>query len=192
MMGSDIERMVSGIDSLISALDSSITGLASAIAYAIETPNFVDEKNVDAGDFTSGPGSAFSAMSGDLGNMQSLGSGLYVGTSSFNNSIGSPWTELSNLSSAMSDVTGFSVPLLYIGPKAALLALLNKAMTRAVDAKWAIITYHDYIQRGYDNQYNGNNPSVSFENVDGTYTTGNLTQDYSENVKVPTPSKDPF
>lgn len=205
MMGADVERMVSGVDAVKAAAQAAITSFSGVTAYQLISreqhaglgtgPCRPEEIEVAGGDPMSAVSSAMSAMSGDCGKMDSLGGSLYTSTGSFNNSLGSPWTELSNLQKAVADASAYSgahSPFNYVGEKAGMLAMLNMVMTAAVDAKWAIITYHDYVQRGFDESYNGKQPSVTFrETIDNT-TNGNITQDFDENVRVPTPSIDPF
>ncbi|MCM1440034.1 MAG: hypothetical protein NC131_12660, partial [Roseburia sp.] len=113
MMGQDVERMVSGIEAVKDAASAGIVSLSSATAYQLisrEThagtgagPCRPEEIEVPDGDPMSAVSAAMGAMSGDCGKMESLGSSLYTGTSNFNNSLGSPWTELSKLQQAVAD-----------------------------------------------------------------------------------------
>ena len=49
------------------------------------------------------------------------------------------------------------------------------------------------MPRGFDNQFNGNKPSIDFDGSKiGDKTTGNLKQEYEENVNIPEASIDPF
>ena len=94
-------------------------------------------------------------------------------------------TLLENYSSSHSQLN-------WLSEKSALLGLLNTILALSVDAKWALITYHDYIQRGYDNKYNNNTPSVTFNDGVGKKSIGNIDQKFDENVHIPQPSVDPF
>lgn len=205
MMGADCERIFSGIESVRSAAQSAVISFSASTAYQITsraqhagmgsgecTPT---EREVPVGNPMTGVSAAMSAMSGDVGNMAALGSSLYTTTGSFNNSVGSPWTEIANLQSAVSSAEAYAgshAPFNYVGEKAGMLAMLNMVLSAAVDAKWALATYHDYVQRGYDNVYNGNNPSITFQETVVREGIGNVKQDYDENVNVPPESIDPF
>lgn len=194
MMGKDIERMLSGICNIIDVLESCILEVSASASYQIETTGTHGEEEttntLDIG-FLESIKSAINSMSGDLSNMSSIQSGLYVDSSSFNNSNGSPWTELSKLKESINRFTN-PVSIKYMGHRVQMLGLMQVALSRAVDAKWAIITYHDYIQRAYDNKYNGNNPSIKFPGSDMGESTGNINGNYDENVHIPKKSHDPF
>jgi len=205
MMGQDVERMVAGVEAVKDAASAGIVSLSSATGYQLISraehagtaggPCAPEEIEVPAGDPMSAVSAAMGAMSGDCGKMGSLGGSLYTGTSSFNNSIGSPWTEISKLQQAVSDAAAYSgahSPFNYVGEKAGMLAMLNMVMSAAVDAKWAIITYHDYVQRGYDDEYNGKKPSITYKDGLDKVTNGNLVQKYEENVHIPTKPLEPF
>ena len=73
------------------------------------------------------------------------------------------------------------------------LNLLNTVLSLTIDAKWALITYNDYTQRGFDNLYNNNESSITFTNdVKGTQTNGNIAQKIDNNVSVKEESIDPY
>ena len=57
---------------------------------------------------------------------------------------------------------------------------------------WAMIIYHDYIQRGFDDSFNGKKPSVTFKFGLDKESNGNLAQKYNENVNIPTKPLEPF
>lgn len=205
MMGQDVERMVSGIEAVKDAAIAGIISLSNATGYQLisrEThagigagPCSPEEIEVPDGDPMSAVSAAIGAMSSDCGKMDSLGGSLYTGTSNFNNSLGSPWTEMSKLQQAVSDAAAYSgahSPFNYVGEKAGMLAMLNMVMSAAVDAKWALIIYHDYVQRGYDDAYNGKKPSITFRDGLDKETNGNLVQKYGENVNIPTKPIEPF
>lgn len=205
MLGADIERMMSGINSVKEAAESAIISFSSTIAYQITseaqhagygygTCN-PTEKDVSGGDPMSAVTSAMSSMSSDVSKMSSLESSNYTDSTSFNNSIGSPWTELKKLQSDVDAATSYASshsPFNYVGEKAGMLAMLNMVMSAAVDAKWAIQIYHDYVQRGYDCNYNDKTPSVTYTTGINKKSIGNLDDDYSENVNLPQESIDPF
>ncbi len=206
MMGKDVERIVAGINAVKDAAYAGIVSLSSSTGYQLISrdqhaglgtgPCRPHEMEVPDGDPMSAVSAAMGAMSDDTGKMKSLSDNNYTGAASFNNGLGSPWAELEKLKQAVADGSVYSeahAPFNYVGEKAGILALLNMIMSAAVDAKWAIVIYHDYIQRGYDNQFNGNVPSITFDaTVSGGKTTGNLKQQFDENVNIPEPSIDPF
>lgn len=207
MMGNDVERILSGINAVKDATISCINSLSNATSYQIisdaahagtaygpcapeEVPNpiigytFIDPIK-----------EAMTSIEEDCGKMNDLSKGLYTNVNSFNNGYGSPWTELSVLSSTINMVESFissHANLDWIGDKSALLALLNTILSTSIDAKWALIYYHDYIQRGYDTKYNGNEPSIKFTSGIDKQSIGNINQEFHENVNIKQPSIDPF
>lgn len=194
MMGKDIERMLSGICEVINALDAGINSVAASVSYRIETEgdyNEIEKQNIMSTSFLSNITSAVANIEEDLSKMISISEGLYTDTSSFNNSNGSPWTELNKLKESI-DKFSNPVSIEYMGHRIQLLALIQIALSRAIDAKWALIIYHDYIQRAYDNIYNGNTPSIKFPGSNMEESTGNIAGNYTENVHMPKKKFDPF
>lgn len=190
MMGNDIERMLSGIDRVKEASAGSVDSLADAVAYQLTTPEHTTELPVpvSSSTFTVPITSAMSGMKDDCSKMGSLQGGLYVNSESFNNGYGSPWTELKRLQGAVKSVERFasSHPVLnYVGEKAGLLGLINKVMSSAVDARWALMHFHDYVQRGFDHEFNGDKPSIVFEDGRGKESVGNIDHQYTDNVRIP-------
>ena len=207
MMGKDIERILIGINSVKDASNSSINRLSNDIAYRLiseETHGGVSVAPcsprevavpLDASSYVIPIRSAMNSISSDLIKMNSLSRILYTSTGSFNTGYGSPWTELNKLDNVISDAESFvnSHPTIdWVGDKAGLLSLLNKILSMSIDSKWAITYYHDYIQRGYDHVYNGDNPSITFKSSISNNSIGNVDQEYSENVNIKKPSIDPF
>lgn len=205
-MGKDIERIVNYIENVRDATQSGIISLANATAYQmISRAQHAgtafglcepEEKEKPDGDPMGPVSAAMGALSDDCKKMDYLNDGLYISTSNFNNQIASPWIELKKLENAVAAGAAYSAahaPFNYVGEKAGMLALLNMIMTAAVDTKWAMTVYHDYIQRGYDNQFNDNVPSVKFPaGISKDRSTGNVVQEFYENVNVQAPSIDPF
>lgn len=191
MLGKDCERMIASIDSIKFAIEHAILVVGSSAAYQINTEGTHGEKEI--GNSVSGILESVSTMagqiSGDVGKMNQLGNGLYTSTNSFNNSCGSPWAEISALNDVLTSLNG---SITYMGDRINALAQLQIAYGRAIDAKWAIIYYHDYIQRGYDHKYNNNDPSITFKAGLHRNTIGNVTQDYDTNVNIKQPSIDPY
>lgn len=207
MMGKDVERILSGINAVKDAATSCISSLANATAYRLTheanhgglstAPCYPIEKSKPAGaaGFVSPIRAAMSGIATDQANMSSLASDLYTSSETFNNGYGSPWTEMNKLEEAIATAEAFAgahANLDWLGEKAGLLGLLNAVLSAAVDAKWALTVYHDYIQRGYDNKFNGNVPSITFTSGIQKETIGNVSHDYNENVHIEQPSIDPF
>lgn len=216
MLGNDCEKILTNINTIISAANTMTSMVINSMAGPISTtlhyggsfPYGSDggtlNIDIDAQSTENAGASvgsvyiltdATSALKSSASTMAALGSDLYSDTTSFNNSIGSPWTEMSVLSSACSNIEYYvstNGDLEYTSQKIGLLSLLNSLITLAVDAKWAIITYHDYIQRGYDCVYNDNVPSITTKRTINEYTTGNLKQTISNNVNIAEESIDPF
>lgn len=205
MMGKDCERIISGIDAVKAAAQASITSFSYETAYQLISreqhaglgtgPCRPEEVEKPASNPMSSVSAAMAALNPDCGKMDTLSSTLYTGTPTFNNSLGSPWGELSNLQKAVADAEAYAgsfAPFNYVGEKAGMLAMLNMVMAAAVDAKWAMAVYHDYVQRGYDNIFNGNEPSITFQETLEREGIGNVKQPYTENVNIPDPPLDPF
>lgn len=203
MMGADVEAMISGVDGVKDAAMDAIISLANATGYQLISsamhagvnagPCAPQEVPVSPGDCVSGISSAMAAISSNMGKMGGLDSGMYTGSNTFTNSIGSPWKELNQLQKAVSAATSYACPLNWVGSKAGLLALLNMVVQCAVDAKSAITSYHDWVQRGFDHVYNGDVPSITHTtDPQGGQTIGMVNQQYNDNVNIPQPSIDPF
>lgn len=206
MMGGDVERITSGLDGVISAVSQAIISFAESPCYRIKSKEQhaglgtgvcypLEEEHPVGGDPMSGVSSAMSSLSSDCGKMSSLEGGMFTSSKGFNNSVGSPWNELTRLQELISAGTSYSgahTPFKFMGEKQGMLSILSMIMSSAVDAKWAIITYNDYIQRGYDQNYNGKKPSITMKMGLDKITNGNVKQGYDENVNTPTPSIDPF
>lgn len=218
MMGKDCERIIGSLNKLKDELANAILSLASSTSYRMEVltsdhthptsnipdvgvvvtngthPNAKEKEEVVSGSsIVAAISSAIGSFEEDSGKLDGLESGLYTESTTFNNSYGSPWTEIQKLQSALTAVKSFgSGDLRFVGEKAALIGLLSMAMAYAVDAKCAVITYHDYIQRGYDAKYNDKEPSITFKRPNKKDTIGNIDQDFEENVNVERPTYDPF
>jgi len=196
MMGPDVERILAGINSVKDATIECIKSLSNVSSYRI---NIIDsrEKEVkrNSSDFITPIKESITGIESDCNNMNSLNDGLFTSSNSFNNGYGSPWTELNKLNDAINiadDYASTHSELEWLSEKITLLELLNMILSLSIDAKWALITYHDYIQRGYDYKYNSNTPSVTFTSGINKKSTGNVNQQIEENVHIPQQSIDPF
>lgn len=207
MMGKDVERILVGINAVKDAATSSINSLSNTISYRIISdaqhggmssgPCYPEEKAVPslAISFVKPIRSAMSSIASDQIKMNKLSSGLYTSINSFNNGYGSPWTELNKLETAIVTAENFAAShptIEWIGEKAGLLGILNTILSLSIDSKWALIIYHDYIQRGYDNIFNNNTPSITFASGINKDSTGNVNQDFDENVNIKPQSVNPF
>ena len=65
----------------------------------------------------------------DLEKIKILERGLYVETSEFNNSIGSPWTEINKFKDIIERIKG-AVNADYVGNRSEVITLINIAMMR--------------------------------------------------------------
>ena len=194
MMGKDIERIVSLICNMIDVIESCIDTVASSAHYRIETQGEHGEKekkNELQTTFLKSAESALMAMEDDINKMNNIRDQLYTSSTTFNNSHGSPWKELNDMKRSIQEFIGFS-EIIYMGHRVHILGLMQQALSRTIDAKWAIIIYHDYIQRAYDNMYNGNLPSIRFPGEDMKESTGNIKGSYIENVHIPKTNYDPY
>jgi len=120
---------------------------------------------------------------------------MYTDVNSFNTEYGSPWVEIYDLKDKIEQVKKYSnrfPELQWIGEKHSLLNLLQLVYTASVDTKWAMIYYHDWIQRGYDHLFNNDNPSIVWDDFTQGSTIGNRDHTYTENVRIKHPSPDPF
>lgn len=185
MMGKDVERILSEIDTVKDVSFKMINSLVGISCYNAMS----DPVKVMTSSFTDPVISAMRSMKSDCTNMGSLKSSLYVDSGSFNNSSGSPWAELSNLQKAVDDVQSFADShdpfMLLLGEKLSLMGLVQRVYSTAIDARWAICIYHDYVQRGFDYTFNGNVPSIVFVDGKGQESVGNVNQQYTDNVHIP-------
>lgn len=174
MMGKDIERMLTNINSLMYDVGDLIFAIQSELMY---------------NDLIDSILSIFDDVKNDYNKMKNIDDQNYTDRKNFNNSIGSPWSEFDQLISSYNYIRQPLINLETMSPSKEdllfILSLLNKLNIDIVNFKWALITYHDYIQRAFDNIYNDNVPSITFSNDSrGTQTTGNLSQKVSNNVSV--------
>ena len=96
--------------------------------------------------------------------VQLIDKNIYVRNNQMHNSLGSPYTEMYRLQAILNETVTFSASCQYMGEyllqvtKAAM--LINRVLQLAIDTKWAIITYSDYLERGY-NYVQGQNPDTT-------------------------------
>ena len=203
MMGKDCERMLSEIIIVKDAITNAIKGLSGSSSYRIITKGShgehstdmttYEDENIDITSYVTMVTNAYESFKDDNIKMNSLESNMYTDVNNFNNSYGSPWKELHTLEESINNIIDLDLSNgKYMGGKIALLGLMNVALSCVIDAKWALITYHDYIQRGFDSKFNGNIPSVTFKKANNQESTGNISQTFDENVNIPEESIDPY
>lgn len=99
-----------------------------------------------------------------MSKIQLIDKNIYVKNTSMHNSIGSPYTEMYRLQDILNEIVSFSVSCEYLGEYVLQVAkatsLIARAMQLAVDAKWAVISYSDYLERGY-NYVQGQDPGTT-------------------------------
>ena len=207
MMGNDVERILSKINNIKDITYRSIGNLCDRIDEDSSTykgPYCIYGSECSVGTTQNWSfGSIFvepitSAMKGftpDIDKMNSLRDSLYTSSDTFNNNYGSPWMELNNMDDAFKKAQSYVCSHKQIVPlseRVSLLALLSRLISYCVDAKHALTTYHDYIQRGFDYKFNNNNPSIVFSSGLDKSSIGNVDQNYYENVNIKKPTIDPF
>lgn len=203
MMGKDCERILASIISIKNVITDAIKGISDNANYKItvkgshskdDTSITLTEEPHISSNISSYIGnikSVYSSFSGDMDKMNSLASSMYTSVETFNNSYGSPWRELKDLEESINNVISFGDSS-SLGSNIAILGLLNIALVCTVDAKWALLTYNDYIQRGFDTKFNSNAPSITFKKANKKRTIGNINQSFAENVNIPEESIDPY
>lgn len=207
MMGKDCERILSTIISIEDSISDSIMKLSEIL----NTPVIIKadhnhgeegsitkfefkekEDEIDISDLISEIDGSISGFNKDMKILSSLEEGLYTDKTSFNNSNGSPWSEIHRMEKSIKQLKNLVSPGKYNGGKTGLIALMSVALASCIDAKWALIMYNDYIQRGFDAKENDKKPSITHKGSDKKETIGNIKQDFDENVNIPKESLDPF
>lgn len=209
MMGKDCERIVKSIDGIKNYLQIAISSMAEVVGrkmyvkeWHLQGDEFdemveLEEKEMPVG-VGEGISNALSIRAGfaeDGGKLSTIETTMYAGAKNFFNSVGSPFAEIHKMEQAVDRIASFVAghdDLKFIGEKIALLCLLNTALSCTIDAKLAMLMYHDYIQRGYDAKFNTKKPSITFKRVNKKESLGNINQHYTENVNLPEESIDPF
>lgn len=207
MMGKDCERILSGIIKIKDSLEDALDTYSSMVQVPMETEKYDIHHEDDSIEtiklkedrisvmrrVSTRISSASSSMADDFGKMKTLNRKLYTSTRSFNNSNGSPWTEINKLHEFMDKIESIvGQGIEYNSQIFIILPYISVGIALAVDAKNAISIYHDYVQRGYDANFNGRKASIEFTAGYARKTVGNISQDYQENVNVQKKSLDPF
>lgn len=199
MMGSDIETILSQLNQIKVTTGKLIKQLAGMSGYrlGVDPLSHLEVPNPAAPpppiSYCASLISLGDALAANASKLSSLQIGMFTSGSSFTNGIGSPWTEMEQLQNAIRSVGDYGASLSWVGTKAGLMGLLNHVVSCAVDAKWAIVSYHDWIQRGFDHVYNGDTPSITHTaDVNGSQSIGQGSQSFTDNVSIPAPSLDPF
>ena len=127
------------------------------------------------------------ALQKELCQLRIIQKHMYTDIRNFENNYGSPWTELYMMRQKMNVALSYArshSSLQWIGQKHSLLSLLQNSLSYIIDAKSAIIHYHDWIQRAYDHKFNDNNPSIYLQHKEFGSTIGNIHQPIRENVHI--------
>lgn len=207
MMGNDCERIILNINILKNNLHDLLNELSTLMIIpimmepyeinhvdgTIETIYLVEKEiNVPFNIFNDVI-TSLNELSSDFIKMDKLKENLYTNSTKFNNSNGSPWTELELLKTSVDKILSLANNgINYTSEILKIMTFINNAISCAVDAKQSFVLYHDYIQRGYDKNYNDNKPSIQFLSGYEIKTIGNVRQEYSENVNIEKESIDPF
>lgn len=123
----------------------------------------------------------------DKNKMQSISDNMYTDKETFNNSYGSPWKEIDILKEKIDNLEEYTIThtsLQWHGEKFAIMNLMQIILSYAIDAKWAITHYQDFIQRAYDHQFNNNEASIKWEDFNNGATTGGNNQNTPGAVNV--------
>ena len=216
MMGKDVERMLKHIDKIKKLLEKAIDDITAEMdspinliplntepyvhattpqQYIVSSDKLVEQSKPFSGSLDKLV-NVVDDIEDDCKKMKDMDKKMFVDKSEFNNSIGSPWTEFEKLQEAIKDMDRYYAnhsALNYIGQKSAMCSLCNAVLSCAIDAKWSLIIYHDYVQRGFDNLYNNNVPSITFtDGLNNHQTTGNVDQNIDNNVGIKKESIDPY
>lgn len=163
MMGKDIERILTNVNDM--------NNIVLDRYFDTDTINNAEKYTISFKDI-------YNLLNEDYKKMKHIDELNFADKCNFNNSIGSPWTEFTSMMKVATQYT----EAIYTESYKEMIPIL---MTQIVDFKLALITYHDYIQRAFDNVYNDNVPSITFTNDSrGTQSTGNVSQKISNNVSV--------
>lgn len=166
MMGKDIERILNNINDLNNVLLNIYTEISEEYIILF--------KNIH------------NLLNEDYEKMQHIDELNFADKCNFNNSIGSPWTEFTTL---MSSLTTYIERINTESYK----EMVPILIAQIVDFKSVLITYHDYVQRAFDNVYNDNVPSITFTSDSrGTQSTGNISQKISNNVSIKDANVTPY
>ena len=187
MYGADIERLLSTINIVITTGRNAANSMASAGSYMITTKNDGghDHAHGEHTHGSNGPHSHTESVVGSSGgspnagpflsevkNIRGIEGKLYKPRNQVANSLGSPYAEIYELESRLAQCGAGD--LSYIGPKHALAEKILIAINAAVDAKYAVITYHNQLQDGYDAVYNGGKKSITQDDFEDGITTGEV------------------
>lgn len=129
----------------------------------------------------------YNKLDPDIEKISTMGDNLYTDTDTFNNSIGSPYKEIDSLKNVINKANTYASknsPFKYVSQKSSMLSLLNTIIEYCNDTKFSLMINHQYIQQGFDHNYNNDEPSITWRYSIDDDTIGNLTQEYDENVNI--------
>jgi hypothetical protein len=103
-------------------------------------------------------------LQGDIINVKKIEAKSYIKVTGVHNGYGSPYTEIYDLKKKIDICNKYAKQhprLQWLGEKHTLLNLIQMVMTTSIDAKFALIVYQDYLQKGYNSIINKKKPHLS-------------------------------
>ena len=127
----------------------------------------------------------------DIQKMNQIEDKMYNDINKFNNEYGSPWKELRLLKEKINNMDAYAnahPDIKWLAEKHCLMHLIQIVLSFASDAKYANLIFQDWTQRAYDNQFNDNKPSISWDNFNNPNgTIGNrgnqFVADYNVHIR---------
>lgn len=144
MYGTDVERIlkfISGINSSIGSINSSLSNVV------------IGEYPVSIRGITNPISTMYNTMQIIDGDIRSIAVKSFKSIYAVNNSYGSPYTELYSLTSALTrcvNIVNRYTSVSHYSEISEIINVLNESRIYASDAKYAVITYNEHIQQGYD------------------------------------------
>lgn len=168
MLGSNVERVLKLMDNIIVAGDIDISGgydlrmrldnddvtITTYDSYVTNTASSEVERLTTLKSDTTVLTYLKRELDAVVLKIKRIDSVLYTRKENMHNSVGSPFTEIYRVQQTLTNVVSYSRDSLYIGEYIQNLARLMNMIARlrsyAVDAKWAIVMYADYLERGFN------------------------------------------
>ena len=173
MFGSSVEQLLSGINNIKDQALDAMVALASGTGYQLTHKSghagcgsgtcISTEVPVPYGSASSETEGALNGISENISKMKSFGDNLYVDPKKYNNSYGSPFSEIEQMKKAVQAAVSYNsnhAPFSWIGEKAAMLSLLAMVIGMASDCKQSLTTFQDSAQRAFDEE--SDEPSIQW------------------------------
>ena len=189
MMGKDVENILSKVDKVVPML----TGIIESLADMIAPRDSISSENPQPYIFTNVQ-SYWQSIKKDLDGFASVKGKMMNGSTSFFNSIESPFKEYDRMIEEWDKLQVYiraHSDLRWYAEKNAFIPYLNNFIFAINNFKIALCMYNDYIQRGYDTVLNGNVASITIKRSKNNRTNGNLDQK-SNNASAKKKSIDPY